>query len=94
MCHAAVRKKEGHTQKLAVIFLLILEFCPTVVPEYISERTQTTTAGMRGNKIKITPLPRVQAYLSSFRIELKGAKFSHDFIHFCTLAGAALALPV
>lgn len=76
------------------MFLLILEFCATVVLEYISERTQTTTAGMRWNKIKITLLRRVQAYFSSFITELKGAKFSHAFIHFCTLAGAAFALPV
>lgn len=69
------------------MFLLILEFCPTVVLEYIS-------AGTRWSKIKITPLQRLQAYFSSFITELKGAKFSHDFIHFCTLAGAALALPV
>lgn len=72
------------------MFLLVLG----VVLEYISERTQTTTASVRWSKIKITPLQRGQAYFSSFITELKGAKFSHDFIHFCTLAGAAFALPV
>lgn len=42
----------------------------------------------------MAPLRRAEAYFSSFMTELKGARFSHDFIHFCTLAGAAFALPV
>lgn len=61
---------------------------------YISERALIPTAGRRWNKIKITPSRSAGAHFSSFITELKGARFSHDFIHFCTWAGAALAPPV
>lgn len=88
------QKKEGHTQEVAVMFLLIFKFCPAALLKYISEGPRTATAGMRGSRSNKTPLSGVQAYFRSFMTELKGARFSHDFIHFCTLAGAAFVLPV
>lgn len=82
-------EKRSHTKGSCNVFIHF-----RIVLGYISERALITTAGRRWNKIKITALWSTEAHFSSFITELKGAKFSHDFIHFCTLAGAVLALPV
>lgn len=93
MLHKSYRTGRSHPKGSCNAFI-ILELCPTVIPKIHLKKDSNITAGMRWSKIKTTSLWKEQSHLSSFITELKGARFSQDFIHFCTLAGVVLALPV